>query len=136
MAAWVSPLIYPPAGAQNCLTRKAEIKAGLKGGNGSPGAGNLSADAESRAGCIPRTLGAQPISCPVGSTQDLQGRAASTWHLSSAACGKLFTLNLQTSQNRWIQGNPHKELPRWLSCKEPTGQCRRHRFHPWVGKSP
>ena len=28
MAAWVSPLIYPPARAQSCLTRKAEIKAG------------------------------------------------------------------------------------------------------------
>ena len=36
MAAWVSPLIYPPAGAQSCLTRKAEIKAGLKGGERKP----------------------------------------------------------------------------------------------------
>ena len=30
-------------------------------------------------------------------------------------------------------------LPRWLSCKEPTCQCRRHRrpeFDPWVGKIP
>ena len=31
------------------------------------------------------------------------------------------------------------ELPRWLSGKEPTYQCRRHRrpeFYPWVGKIP
>ena len=30
-------------------------------------------------------------------------------------------------------------LPRWLSGKEPTCQCRRykrHRFHPWLGKIP
>ena len=30
-------------------------------------------------------------------------------------------------------------LPRWLSGKEPTYQCRRHRrpkFDPWVGKIP
>ena len=30
-------------------------------------------------------------------------------------------------------------LPRWLSGKEPTCQCRRHRrpeFDPWVGKIP
>ena len=24
----------------------------------------------------------------------------------------------------------------WLSSKEPTCQCRRHRFDPWVGKIP
>ena len=36
MAAWVSPLIYPPARAQSCLTRKAEIKAGLRGGEWKP----------------------------------------------------------------------------------------------------
>ena len=27
-------------------------------------------------------------------------------------------------------------LPRWLSGKEPTCQCRRHKSDPWVGKSP
>ena len=26
------------------------------------------------------------------------------------------------------------ELPRWLSGKESTCQCRRHRFDPWVRK--
>ena len=32
-----------------------------------------------------------------------------------------------------------KGLPRWLSGKESTCQCRRckrHRFYPWVGKIP
>ena len=28
------------------------------------------------------------------------------------------------------------QLPCWLSGKEPACQCRRHRFDPWVGKSP
>ena len=27
-------------------------------------------------------------------------------------------------------------LPRWLSRKESTCQCKRHRFDPWVGKIP
>ena len=27
-------------------------------------------------------------------------------------------------------------LPWWLSTKEPACQCRRRRFHPWVGKIP
>ena len=27
-------------------------------------------------------------------------------------------------------------IPRWLSDKESTCQCRRHRFHPWVRKIP
>ena len=27
-------------------------------------------------------------------------------------------------------------LPWWLSGKESTCQCRRHRFDPWVGGSP
>ena len=30
----------------------------------------------------------------------------------------------------------HCRLPRWLSSKESAGQCRRHRFDPWVGKIP
>ena len=25
-------------------------------------------------------------------------------------------------------------LPGWLSGKEPTSQCRRYRFDPWIGK--
>ena len=29
----------------------------------------------------------------------------------------------------------HLGLPRWLSvCKEPSCQCRRHRFNPWIRK--
>ena len=31
---------------------------------------------------------------------------------------------------------PATGLPRWLSGKEATCQCRRCRFEPWVGKSP
>ena len=27
-------------------------------------------------------------------------------------------------------------LPQWLSGKEPTYQCRRHRFDPWIRKIP
>ena len=29
-----------------------------------------------------------------------------------------------------------RRLPRWISGKEPTCQCRRRRFNPWVGKIP
>ena len=29
-----------------------------------------------------------------------------------------------------------RELPRWLSDKESTHQCRRHEFEPWVRKIP
>ena len=29
----------------------------------------------------------------------------------------------------------HRGLPKWLSGKEPTCQCRRHGFSPWVGKT-
>ena len=32
--------------------------------------------------------------------------------------------------------NKRFRLPRWLSGKESTCQCRRHRFDPWVGKIP
>ena len=30
----------------------------------------------------------------------------------------------------------NKELPWWLSGKEPACQCRKYRFHPWVEKIP
>ena len=36
----------------------------------------------------------------------------------------------------FIPPNPHQGLPWWLSGKEPTCQCRRHRFDPWVRKIP
>ena len=35
----------------------------------------------------------------------------------------------------WMCSCIHR-LPRWFSGKEPTCQCRRHRFDPWVRKSP
>ena len=31
---------------------------------------------------------------------------------------------------------PLNGLPRWCSSKEPTCQCRRHGFSPWVGRIP
>ena len=37
----------------------------------------------------------------------------------------------------WHQGwETYCALPWWLSGKESTCQCRRHCFHPWVGKIP
>ena len=71
MAAWVSPLIYPPARAQSCLTRKVEIKAGLRGGEWKPWGRKAQCGCRIQHRAYPRTLGAQPISCSVGSTQDL-----------------------------------------------------------------
>ena len=46
----------------------------------------------------------------------------------------LFKMNLYLGQYKWSLG-----LPRWLSGKESTCQCRRSRrwgFNPWVGKIP
>ena len=34
---------------------------------------------------------------------------------------------------RWVNIG---ELPRWISSKESTCQCRRHKFDPWVRKVP
>ena len=46
-----------------------------------------------------------------------------------------FTIILQSDLYFWkvylLRG-----LPRWLSNKESTCQCRRLRFNPWVGKIP
>ena len=41
-------------------------------------------------------------------------------------------------QSTWSFGNCTRIiwLPRWLSGKESTCQCRRCRFDPWVGKIP
>ena len=36
----------------------------------------------------------------------------------------------------WTDITDINKLPTWLSGKEPTCQCRRHRFSPWVGKIP
>ena len=46
----------------------------------------------------------------------------------------LFKMNLYLGPYKWSLG-----LPRWLSGKESTCQCRRSRrwgFNPWVGKIP
>ena len=32
--------------------------------------------------------------------------------------------------------NKNPGLPRWLSCRESTCQCRRHQFNPWSGRIP
>ena len=44
----------------------------------------------------------------------------------------------QLSLNKYYFINLYKfsRLPWWLSGKEPTCQCRRRRFHPWVRKIP
>ena len=44
----------------------------------------------------------------------------------------------QLSLNKYYFINLYKfsRLPWWLSGKEPTCQCRRRRFHPWVRKTP
>ena len=36
----------------------------------------------------------------------------------------------------WDRARETYGLPRWHSGKESTYQCRRHGFHPWVGKVP
>ena len=36
----------------------------------------------------------------------------------------------------YISSQDYTGLPRWHSGKESACQCKRHRFDPWVGKSP
>ena len=44
---------------------------------------------------------------------------------------------LMLLESNWLVGRKASyRLPRWLSGKESTLQCRRHRFDPWAGKMP
>ena len=54
------------------------------------------------------------------------GGSKSSWNLQ-----KLTVIRTQM-----LGFKPLKGLPWWLSGKESTCQCRRHRFDPWVGKIP
>ena len=57
----------------------------------------------------------------------------------SPACHLLYALISQGSLSLHKGPAVSFELPRWLSGKESTCQCRRrrrHRFNPWVGKIP
>ena len=52
---------------------------------------------------------------------------------SPAASPLRFRLDWRTI---WSPVTDLMGLPQWLSAKESTCQCRRHRFNPWVGKIP
>ena len=41
-----------------------------------------------------------------------------------------------TERLNWTELNLYPWLPWWLNGKESACQCRRHGFHPWVGKIP
>ena len=42
----------------------------------------------------------------------------------------------ESDRTEWLSLYIYMGFPRWLSGKESTCQCRRCRFHPWVGKIP
>ena len=48
----------------------------------------------------------------------------------------LARLIKKKKKREWAQINRISRLPWWLSGKESTHQCRRHRFDPWSGKIP
>ena len=57
--------------------------------------------------------------------------------------GKCFLLTVVKQHQPFLKtaaelemGSPKEGVPWWLSGKESACQCRRHRFSPWVGKSP
>ena len=58
--------------------------------------------------------------------------------LSSPTSALAATVSLATPSPTSLYKDPYDSigLPRWLSGKESTCQCRRHRFNPWVGKIP
>ena len=51
--------------------------------------------------------------------------------------GVLQSTGLQrVGHDRATEEQQSCRLPWWLSCKEPTCQCRSCRFDPWAGKIP
>ena len=73
-------------------------------------------------------------------TENLNQRDAVSWVVWESVSVReqdvkwCFSFELELITMRSLHG-----LPRWLSGKEPTCQCRsleRRRFHPWVGKFP
>ena len=73
-------------------------------------------------------------------TENLNQRDAVSWVVWDSVSVReqdvkwCFSFELELITMRSLHG-----LPRWLSGKEPTCQCRsleRRRFHPWVGKFP
>ena len=56
-------------------------------------------------------------------------------HKVFTAVSSPYVLKYQNT-SVYIQYSASRGLPRWFSGKESTGQRRRLRFHPWVGKIP
>ena len=86
--------------------------------------------------------------CSLGGSQrdpvpDLASLAGHSIFLACSFCSPLQPLlslpvSLATPSPTSLYKDPYDSigLPRWLSGKESTCQCRRHRFNPWVGKIP
>ena len=75
------------------------------------------------------------VSTGVGGGKNLQG---GLWPQESSDAGRAGQLARVLSRE-WKQlalGRLSLRLPRWLSGKESTCQCRKLRFDPWVGKIP
>ena len=49
-------------------------------------------------------------------------------------CEEKFHILQHILRSLYAQGTSFLGLPRWLTGKEFTCQCRRHTFNPWVGK--
>ena len=60
--------------------------------------------------------------------------------LSRKCCGQRisagYTAHGSAKSQAWLSSQNLSGLPRWLSGKESTCRCRRHRFNPWGGKIP
>ena len=87
---------------------------------------------------LPRTQLFGLSSCHKGHTHQLllspsgqRARKGRLLKLDDVCMASLLLYMLSILPNRKFIG-----LPRWLSGKESTCQCRRHGFNPWVGKIP
>ena len=70
----------------------------------------------------------------------LPGNSETCWSLRTTGgveqCFSDFKLPDVLSNYILSNAGPDNGLPRWLSGKESTYQCRRHGFDPWSGKIP
>ena len=92
----------------------------------------------------------KPLPSPLSDPVDLQGDTPLT-SLTRFFSGSIYPFSFQ-KQNLWFRVQQHTlpprdkaisvflikftGLPRWLSGKESTSQCRRPKFNSWVGNIP
>ena len=94
------------------------------------------------ASVLPCSCLATPTRCSPLAWRQITGDIQ--WSVSlTCSCLSLSNTSETSIQDRRVGGLhtvtprvPLEESPRWHGVKESACPCRRHRFHPWVGKIP